>query len=73
MSESEKMLAGKIYDPFAEGLPEERTMAHVLCRMYNETTEVDSEKEKRFSQNLCPTVPTEYIFRDRYILTSEKT
>ena len=35
MSEREKMLAGKIYDPFAEGLPKERTRAHVLCRMYN--------------------------------------
>ncbi len=48
------MLAGKIYDPFAEGLPEERTRAHVLCRMYNETTEVDSEKRKEILAELMP-------------------
>ena len=54
MNEREKMLAGKIYDPFAEGLPEERTRAHVLCRMYNETTEVDSEKRKDILAELMP-------------------
>ena len=54
MSEREKMLAGKIYDPFAEGLPKERTRAHVLCRMYNETTEVDSEKRKEILAELMP-------------------
>lgn len=54
MNEREKMLAGKIYDPFAERLPEERTRAHVLCRMYNETTEVDSEKRKEILAELMP-------------------
>ncbi|MEI3152343.1 MAG: maltose acetyltransferase domain-containing protein [Eubacteriales bacterium] len=54
MNEREKMLAGKIYDPFAEGLPEERTRAHVLCKMYNETTEVDSEKRKEILAELMP-------------------
>ena len=54
MNEREKMLAGKIYDPFTEGLPEERTRAHVLCRMYNETTEVDSEKRKEILAELMP-------------------
>ena len=54
MSEREKMLAGKIYDPFTEGLPEERTRAHVLCRMYNETTEVDSENRKEILAELMP-------------------
>ena len=54
MSEREKMLAGKIYDPFAEGLPKERTRAHVLCKMYNETTEVDSEKRKEMLAELMP-------------------
>ena len=33
MNEREKMLAGKIYDPFTEGLPEEGTREHVLCKM----------------------------------------
>ena len=54
MSEREKMLAGKIYDPFAEDLPEERTRAHVLCKMYNETTEVDSEKREEILAELMP-------------------
>lgn len=54
MNEREKMLVGKIYDPFAEGLPEERTRAHVLCRMYNETTEVDTEKRKEILAELMP-------------------
>ena len=54
MNEREKMLAGKIYDPFAEGLPKERTRAHGLCRMYNETTEVDSEKRKEILAELMP-------------------
>ena len=54
MSEREKMLAGKIYDPFAEDLPEERTRAHVLCKMYNETTEVDTEKRKEILAELMP-------------------
>lgn len=54
MNEREKMLAGKIYDPFAEGLPEERTRAHLLCRMYNETTESDAEKRKEILSELMP-------------------
>ena len=54
MNEREKMLAGKIYDPFAKGLPEERTRAHVLCKMYNETTEVDTEKRKEILAELMP-------------------
>ena len=36
MTEHEKMLAGYlIYDPFTEGMPEERTKAHRLCKLYN--------------------------------------
>ena len=48
------MLAGKIYDPFAEGLPKERTRAHGLCRMDSETTEVDAEKRKEILAELMP-------------------
>ena len=54
MNERGKMLAGKIYDPFTEGLPEERTRAHVLCKMYNETTEVDVEKRNEILAELMP-------------------
>lgn len=31
MTEHEKMPAGKIYDPFFEGMPEERTTTDKLC------------------------------------------
>ena len=46
MTEREKMFAGKIYDPFTEGMPEQRTNAHRLCALYNGTTEIDEEKRK---------------------------
>lgn len=54
MTEHEKMLAGKIYDPFTEGLPEKRTRAHQLCRMYNDTTETDVVKRKEILDELMP-------------------
>lgn len=55
MTEREKMLAGKlIYDPFTEGMPEERTRAHVLCKQYNDTTEVDDKKRKEILDELLP-------------------
>ena len=51
MTEKEKMFAGFVYDPFSEGMPDERTRAHELCRMYNETTESDAENAGRSSTN----------------------
>ncbi|MBO4547784.1 MAG: sugar O-acetyltransferase [Abditibacteriota bacterium] len=45
MTEHEKMLAGKIYDPFSEGMAEERERAHLLCRRYNALAETDPERE----------------------------
>lgn len=54
MTEREKMSAGKLYDPFTEGMPEERTNAHRLCRLYNETIETDAEKRKEILDELLP-------------------
>lgn len=54
MTEHEKMLAGKIYDPFTEGMPEERTNAHRLCKLYNDTIETDAEKRKAILDELLP-------------------
>lgn len=54
MTEREKMLAGKIYDPFTEGMPEERTNAHRLCKLYNDTTEIDGERRKEILDELLP-------------------
>ncbi len=56
MTEHEKMLAGKIYDPFSEGMPEERTRAHLLCREYNETPETDAEKRNAILRELMPDI-----------------
>lgn len=54
MTEKEKMFAGKIYDPFSEGMPEERTRAHALCKAYNETTETDEKKREDILNELMP-------------------
>ena len=54
MTEREKMFIGKVYDPFCEGMPEERTRAHVLCKAYNDTTEVDEEKRAEILKELMP-------------------
>jgi maltose O-acetyltransferase len=54
MTEKEKMFAGKLYDPFCEGMPEERSRAHELCRQYNATSEKDEEARKRILDELMP-------------------
>lgn len=54
MTEKEKMFAGKIYDPFCEGMPEERTRAHILCKAYNNTTEADEEQRQKILNQLLP-------------------
>ena len=54
MTEREKMFAGKIYDPFCEGMPEERTRAHKLCRLYNKTDETHAKKREKILGKLLP-------------------
>ena len=54
MTEHEKMLAGKIYDPFSEGMPEERTRAHLLCKQYNEAFETEIKKRNTILHKLIP-------------------
>ena len=54
MTEREKMFAGKMYDPFSEGMPEERFRAHVFCKAYNDTTETDEEKREQILKELLP-------------------
>ena len=54
MTEHEKMLAGKIYDPFTEGMPEERSKAHQLCKLYNDTVETDVERRNEILDALLP-------------------
>lgn len=54
MTEQEKMFAGYVYDPFTEGMPDQRTKAHQLCSQYNLTTEVDEEKRTAILDKLLP-------------------
>ena len=55
MTEHEKMLAGNlIYDPFSEGMAEERTKAHRLCKLYNDTFDTETEKRKEILDELLP-------------------
>ena len=54
MTEKEKMLMGKIYDPFCEGLPEERERAHLLCQKYNSLPETDRDGRNAIIDALIP-------------------
>lgn len=54
MTEKEKMFAGKIYDPFCEGMPMERRKAHELCQKYNRTPESDEAARKAILAELMP-------------------
>ncbi len=54
MTEREKMLAGKIYDPFCEGMPEERARAHMLCQRYNAIPESDTAARNALIDELIP-------------------
>ena len=55
MTEHEKMLQGwTIYDPFTEGMPVERTKAHRLCKLYNDTFDTDVETRRQILDELLP-------------------
>lgn len=54
MTETEKMFAGKLYDPFCEGMPEARTRAHALCLEYNCLAETQTEERKKILDELMP-------------------
>lgn len=54
MTEREKMLAGKIYDPHEEELLKIRRNAHRLCKQYNDTIEEETELRERLLNELLP-------------------
>lgn len=55
MTEREKMLAGNlIYDPFSEGMAEDRAKAHRLCKLYNDTFDTETEKRNAILDELLP-------------------
>lgn len=54
MTELEKMIAGKIYDAGADGLPEMRAIAHKLCAEYNATLETEEKSRGEILGKLLP-------------------
>lgn len=54
MTETEKMLAGKIYDGSVPELADRRTQAHRLCKQYNDTFDDETEKRTAILKDLLP-------------------
>lgn len=54
MTEQEKMLAGKIYDPSDETLLAIRTKAHKLCQTYNQTADTEEKAREQMLRDLIP-------------------
>ncbi|MBR0234995.1 MAG: sugar O-acetyltransferase [Clostridia bacterium] len=54
MTEKEKMFLSKIYDPFSDGMPEERRRAHLLCQRYNALGEDETEAREAILRELMP-------------------
>lgn len=54
MTEKERMLAGKIYDPNDEELLKLRRNAHKLCKDYNETYEDEEVRRKEILDEILP-------------------
>ena len=45
-NEEDRMLAGALYDPAKDGLPERRARAHDLCREFNMLSETEERREE---------------------------
>lgn len=54
MTEKEKMLAGKLYDPNDKELLALRSAAHRLCTDYNATYETETKKRAKILKELLP-------------------
>ena len=54
MTNEEKMLAGKLYDPEDASLQEQRTKAHRLCQEYNTLFDDQTDKRQQIIQELIP-------------------
>ncbi len=54
MTETEKMLAGKIYDPSDKELTKNRVQAHKLSKDFNDTYEDEEEKRAEILSRLVP-------------------
>ena len=54
MDNREKMLKGLMYDPFQDGLCEDRTKAHALCQQYNLLRDDQLEEKNKILDELIP-------------------
>ena len=54
MTEKEKMLAGKLYNPVDKELADRRLVAHKLSQRYNNTFEDEEEQRKAILDELIP-------------------
>ncbi|MDE7157999.1 MAG: sugar O-acetyltransferase [Clostridiales bacterium] len=54
MTERDKMLAGKLYDPSDKELYTRRVLAHNLCTKYNVTLESNEKKRAKILKQLLP-------------------
>ena len=54
MTEKERMLAGKLYDPNEAELLDLRKNAHNLCKRYNDTFEDETEEREKVLSALLP-------------------
>lgn len=54
MTETEKMLSGKIYDPSDKTLEEQRKTAHRLSKNYNDAYDDETEKRAEILKKLVP-------------------
>ena len=69
MTEKEKMLAGKIYDPSDKELVELRTKAHRLSKEYNERLETDERRAKIIKELGIMDRPRKEVFYVRHGVT----
>ena len=56
MTETEKMLSGKIYDPSDKELAGQRKNAHRLSKDYNDTYDGEDKKRCKILKKLIPII-----------------
>lgn len=54
LSEKEKMLSGKLYDPSDPELKERLRLAHHLCALYNQLDETKEDERQKILRELLP-------------------
>ena len=71
MTEREKMLSGKLYDPADKELEQLRLNARKLARKYNSTDEDQPEEQAQILQELLPKTEGFRICRHLFILITD--